>query len=135
MNGVFCFLLIIAVIALFWISMKSVSTQHRSNQRTQQNNANYEYYRIFQITGANNGLPPIRNPKQAIQHNRKSEISTAKLPSYIRRTGNIYDFPHCPKCWSKNRKGETQTVFWRSDAKCFQCIRGHRFRKNGTIIA
>lgn len=41
------------------------------------------------------------------------------------------NYPHCPKCWSSNRKGEPQQVFYNAQKDCFSCVRGHQFQRNG----
>lgn len=41
------------------------------------------------------------------------------------------NYPHYPKCWSSNRKGEPQQVFYNAQNDCFSCVRGHQFQRNG----
>ena len=70
-------------------------------------------------------LPPIVRPNRTIQE---------ELPMYSKKTENIYEYPHCPVCWSRNREGEPQKVFWDERHNRFYCGRNHYFRRNGKLI-
>ncbi len=134
MEGVIVFVLIAATAAAIWYIRKSRSAAQRTGRISREDDDPREPGGGSQRSRTASGLPPIRRPGAAVRLQTGGAAQPARLPSYRRRVENIYEFPHCPKCWSKNRPGEPQTVFWRPDASCYRCVRGHRFRRNGTLI-
>lgn len=70
-------------------------------------------------------LPPIITPNSKDQE---------ELPMYAEKSDNIYEYPHCPICWSRNREGEPPKVFWDERHNRFYCGRNHYFRRNGKLI-
>lgn len=62
----------------------------------------------------------------------------AAVGQSARRTGprglRPEQFPCCPFDKQRNLPGRPQVIFWDSGAECYQCARGHRFRKNGKFL-
>lgn len=135
MNGFLLLILIIAAgIVILTNRKKRLHEQRQKTVRIAHEASSNGRSNTSRIVRPASSLPPIRSKNAAAQTQIKRSVQVPRLPSGKRKFENIYDFPHCPKCWSKNRRGETQVVFWQSDANCFRCARGHRFRRNGTLI-
>lgn len=134
MDGVgFIVFIILVIIAVAGIrSYMSASPTQQTGQPGTQNSGANAVSHGSQTVRPNSSLPPIRSGTP--QRPAVRAVQQPRLPSYQASVKSIYEFPHCPKCWSKNRQGEAQAVFWLADAGCYRCARGHRFRRNGTLI-
>lgn len=125
-------LIAVTIFIVVWIREKTKSSSARTGHLDQELR-NRNVLELYTDRTAS-GLPPVRRPVPAVPMQTRQHPQPPRLPAYRRTLESIYEFPHCPKCWSNNRLGEVQAVFWLPSANCFQCRRGHRFRRNGKLI-
>lgn len=127
-------LVAIAIAIIIVIKEKKAASRQRTVRISRENSRQNEDSGTSRAIQPASSLPPIRCSKQAARRVANQNTQPRRLPAYQRAVESIYDFPHCPKCWSKNRRGEPQVVFWQPAARCYKCARDHRFRRNGTLI-
>ena len=127
--------LMIAVIVIYVRAKRRERAAERGTVQIAPENSASNRSRIdSQTIQPRSGLPPPRHTAAGRQIQTSGNRRASPLPSCISGVESIYEFPHCPKCWANNRRGEPQKVFWQTNGGYYRCERGHRFRRNGKLI-
>ena len=75
-------------------------------------------------------LPARRSPASTTAAANPRTAQTNYGPRGIKPT----QFPCCPYDKLRNVPGGRQVIFWDSQANCYRCSRGHRFKSNGKSL-
>lgn len=111
-------IIVVLVITFYCIYKKIDSAQSKTT--TSMNNE--------RASAPSHTLPPIsKRPVYKLRSVTALPAPGKTMPS------KITEYPHCPKCWSCNRVGESQRVFYDATKNNYYCTRGHHFKKNGTL--